>query len=72
MPSWMISCRNCSVDFEHTKIDDDTLVNYLDPAKPKLPSEGVELACPKCGHTTLYKRTDFFYRRDSKFRGASG
>jgi hypothetical protein len=62
MPSWVITCRNCRVDFEHTKINNYTLLNFLDPAKPEVPPEGVQLECPKCGHAAIYKRTDLFYR----------
>ena len=62
MPSWIITCRKCRVPFEHTKINEYTLLNFLDPTKPEISSEGVELACPKCGHTALYNRSDLFYR----------
>jgi len=71
MPSWIITCRNCRVAFEHTKINDYTLSNFLDPVKPEIRPEGVELACPKCGHTAVYKRTDLFYRHDSAFRAGT-
>ena len=67
MPSWIITCRNCRVAFEHTKINTYSLANFLDPVKPEIPAEGVQLECPKCGHAAVYKRTDLFYRRDSAF-----
>jgi hypothetical protein len=63
MASWIISCINCRVAFEHAKINDHTLRDFLDPAKPNIPDEGVELACPKCGHKARYQRTDLYYRR---------
>jgi hypothetical protein len=62
MPSWIITCPNCRVPFEHSRINDYTLLNYLDPAKPEVPSEGVQLECPRCGHAAIYERTDLFYR----------
>jgi hypothetical protein len=49
------------VAFEHTKINNYTLVNYLDPAKPEVPPEGIQMECPRCGHAAIYKRTDLFY-----------
>jgi hypothetical protein len=63
MPSWIITCRNCQIAFEHARISNYTLRDFLDPAKPAIPSEGIGLLCPRCGHVAIYARTDLFYRQ---------
>jgi DNA-directed RNA polymerase subunit RPC12/RpoP len=63
MASWIISCINCRVAFEHAKINDYSLQDYLLPMRPTIPPEGVEVECPHCGHKAMYKTTDLFYRR---------
>jgi uncharacterized protein (DUF983 family) len=63
MPSWILACQSCHVAFEHTKVDDYTLLNFLDPSKPKIPAAGIEIACPNCGVGGMYLRSDLFYRK---------
>jgi hypothetical protein len=61
MPSWNLTCLICRIAFEHTKIDDYTLTEFLDPAKPKIPA-GIGIRCPNCGAAGMYLRCDLFYR----------
>jgi predicted nucleic-acid-binding Zn-ribbon protein len=62
MPSWVLSCPNCKNAFEHSKINDYKLSDFLDPQKPAVPVEGDTAQCPNCGYRTLYRRYDLTYR----------
>jgi predicted nucleic-acid-binding Zn-ribbon protein len=62
MPSWVLSCPNCKNAFEHSKISDYKLSDFLDPQKPAVPVEGDTAQCPNCGYRTLYRRYDLTYR----------
>jgi uncharacterized protein (DUF983 family) len=63
MTRWVLQCRNCKTDFEHSQIDDTVMANYFDAMKPKLSEAGVQCVCPNCGHAAFYRRTDLLYRR---------
>ena len=58
MAAWVLACVMCNVKFVHTEIGDERLIDFLDPIKPNMPTEGVELDCPNCGRRGLYHRTD--------------
>lgn len=62
MATWVLGCINCKNEFIHTKIDDYKLLDFLDPLKPKIPEEGVEVRCPYCGQNRKYKRSHLMYR----------
>ena len=64
MPSWNLTCQNCSESFTHSKIEGGNLANYFVPQKPEFPEEGQELQCPNCNTKAQYQRTDLRY--DSK------
>jgi hypothetical protein len=61
MSSWVLSCPNCKNSFEHSKINDYTLVEFLEPLKPSIPLEGAFMQCPNCGHPSVYQRCDLMY-----------
>jgi DNA-directed RNA polymerase subunit RPC12/RpoP len=62
MPSWVLKCPNCEQEFEHAKIDDTKVEDYLFPVKPVFPVLGLEIKCAHCGHEATYKRSDLTYR----------
>ena len=64
MPSWNLTCQNCSKSFTHSKIEGGNLANYFVPQKPEFPAQGRELQCPNCNTKAQYQRTDLRY--DSK------
>jgi hypothetical protein len=53
VPSWVLSCPNCKNAFEHSRIDDYKLSDFLDPQKPVVPVEGASVQCPSCGYRIL-------------------
>jgi hypothetical protein len=60
MPSWNVTCQNCSETFTHSKIE-DTLADYFFPKKPEFPADGQELECPACKSKAQYQWTDLRY-----------
>jgi hypothetical protein len=64
MPSWKLTCQNCSESFTHSKVAVGNLANYFVPLKPEFRPEGQELQCPHCNTKAQYQRTDLRY--DSK------
>jgi DNA-directed RNA polymerase subunit RPC12/RpoP len=60
---WTLTCGNCGSNFVHSLIEDDSVLNFLFPSKPKFPDSGSELECPNCRRKTIYKRTDLTYAR---------
>jgi hypothetical protein len=64
MPSWNLTCQNCSKSFTHSKLEEANLLNYNLPRKPEFPAEGQELECPSCKTKARYQQSDLRY--DSK------
>jgi hypothetical protein len=69
MPRWVLGCPNCKQDFTHSKIDSESEPSFHDPfawlgEKPKFPAAGVNLECPSCKTTSVYKRNELVYRAD--------
>ena len=64
MPSWNLTCQNCSKSFTHSKIEGDKLSDYYLPQKPEFPAEGQELECPTCNTKAQSQQSDLRY--DSK------
>jgi hypothetical protein len=63
MASWVVKCKNCEVEFTHSKIADDyKMSSYLWPLKPEFPEGGSPLECPTCGHSATYRQTHLTYR----------
>ncbi len=61
MPEWVLECPNCKFRFEHSQINDVGMSSFYLPLKPELPA-GTACACPNCGHSAIYQRTDLLYR----------
>jgi hypothetical protein len=64
VPSWNLTCQNCSKTFTHSKVEDGSLKNYFFPKKPEFPADGQELECPACNTKAQYQQSDLRY--DSK------
>jgi hypothetical protein len=61
VPSWNLTCQNCSKTFMHSKVEDASLNNYFFPKKPEFPADGQELECPTCNTKTQYQQSDLRY-----------
>jgi hypothetical protein len=62
MAAWVLGCPNCRGEFEHAKINDTALIDYLQPRKPVFPHEGLEVDCPNCTHKNIYRPHELVYR----------
>jgi predicted nucleic-acid-binding Zn-ribbon protein len=62
MANWVLSCRKCKTNFEHSKIAVAGLANYFIPLKPEFPPDGIERECPNCGYKAFYQKTDIKYQ----------
>ena len=62
MASWVLACQNCKRDIEQAKINDQMLLDYLEPRKPIFPQGGLEVQCPDCGYKCVYLRNEMVYR----------
>jgi len=62
MPKWVLICKNCQAEFQHSQVSDVGMASFYLPLKPELPPENQKCVCPKCGYEGLYKRTDLLYR----------
>jgi predicted nucleic-acid-binding Zn-ribbon protein len=65
MSAWILICPKCKTEFQHSQINDtgmSSLHNLYLPAKPDFAPNGNACACPNCGHSALYRRTDLLYR----------
>lgn len=54
---WILICRNCAAEFDHSQIGDVELARLLLPEKPIVPSGQVSV-CPNCGFADVYQRID--------------
>ena len=61
MPGWILTCKNCSKRFSHSKIEEDKLTNFYLHRKPEFPAEGLELECPTCNTKSQYQQSDLRY-----------
>jgi hypothetical protein len=59
MFSWVLSCLNRKNAFEHSKIDDYKLSDFLDPQKPPVLVEGALAQYLNWGDRSLYRRMRF-------------
>jgi len=62
MAKWVLECPNCKSRFAPSQINDVGMALLELPPKPDLPPNGVECACPNCGHSAVYRRTDLRYQ----------
>jgi hypothetical protein len=62
MPKWVLICKKCQVEFQHSQISDVGMASFYLPLKPELPPKGTMCVCPNCGHECIYLRTDLLYR----------
>src|SRR5215469_8819002 len=62
-PKWSVSCRNCSGSITHSYVGKTRRIeDYLRPTDPEFPPGGLELTCPHCNATGLYKQSDVRYQ----------
>jgi hypothetical protein len=62
MSKWILICPKCKTEFEHSQISDVGMSLLMLPEKPAFAPSGNPCACPNCGHSAIYKRTDLLYR----------
>jgi hypothetical protein len=62
MSKWVLTCSECKTEFEHSQINDVSMALLDLPPKPEFPPSGNECACPHCGKSSVYLRTDLRYR----------
>jgi hypothetical protein len=61
MPKWIVICKKCHNEFEHSQINGVGMASFYLPI-PDIPPAGSKCVCPNCGHSALYQRTDLRYR----------
>ena len=61
-PKWVLICKNCQTEFQHSQVSDVGMASFYLPLKPDVSPEGRKCVCPKCGYEGLYQRTDLLYR----------
>jgi hypothetical protein len=66
MPSWMLTCPQCSHKFTHTMIEAAIIEEARrDPfcvlPRPRMPTAGEMRTCPSCKTESLYRRMDLYY-----------
>jgi DNA-directed RNA polymerase subunit RPC12/RpoP len=64
MAHWVLKCFECKLEFTHSAIRDDGKASDLlrVPLKPDFPPGGAQIACPHCGLSAAYQRSDLNYR----------
>ena len=62
MPHWVLVCSACHADVNLWPILTDDIAEFFMPSKPDIPSQGLDMRCPNCGHDGVYTRTDILYR----------
>jgi predicted RNA-binding Zn-ribbon protein involved in translation (DUF1610 family) len=62
MPSWALKCPNCKIEFDHSRVDNFSLLTHLVKTKADIPKEGMQLTCPNCGQAYIYHANDVYYR----------
>jgi hypothetical protein len=62
MPRWVLNCPECHSDFAHSDVEDARLEDYLFPAKPEFPVDGLRVECPHCHRASLFQRHQLIYR----------
>jgi hypothetical protein len=62
MAKWILICAKCKAEFEHSQISDVGMARLLLPEKPEFAPTGNKCACPNCGYSASYWRTDLLYR----------
>jgi predicted RNA-binding Zn-ribbon protein involved in translation (DUF1610 family) len=65
MATWILTCKNCGAEITCSQIG-DTLLDYLIPARPNIPPEGVEYECPTCRTTSIYRRYERVFRSQTE------
>jgi hypothetical protein len=62
MPIWVLICDRCKSEFVYSQLRVTVKRTTREPAKPH--PIGNQNVCPTCGHSGMYKRTDFDFARD--------
>jgi hypothetical protein len=62
MPKWILICKKCEFEFEHSQVDDMGMSSLYLLARPEVPPAGNKCVCPNCGFSGTYRRTDLLYR----------
>jgi hypothetical protein len=66
MPRWVLACPSCKNEFTHGEIG-TTLKDYYFPTKPSFPAEGLNLECPSCKKTSLFRQHQLLYRAGERW-----
>jgi len=48
-----LKCPDYKIEFDHSRVDNFSLLTYLVKTEADIPKEGMQLACPNCGRTNL-------------------
>lgn len=67
MARWVLSCPECSQEFTHSQAEAPSQNSFRDPfawlgEKPEFPDAGLQMECPNCNKTAIYRRTQLMYR----------
>ncbi|HTX13940.1 MAG TPA: hypothetical protein VMD77_01510 [Candidatus Baltobacteraceae bacterium] len=62
MANWGLTCKGCGATFRYSEITEATLEDYLMPAKPDIPLEGMERECPRCKAKFTYQKSELIYQ----------
>jgi len=57
MPKWILICKSCKFDFQHSQVSYTGMASFYAPLKPELPP-GNTCVCPNCGYSGIYDRAD--------------
>ena len=61
MSNWVLVCEKCRAEFRQSQVSYDEMDSFHIPLKPELPP-GNTCVCPNCGHSAVYRRTDWIYK----------
>jgi phage-related protein len=67
MPKWILICKSCKFDFQHSQVSYTGMASFYTPLKPELPP-GNTCVCPNCGASSDGRRNTCvqFTRRSLK------
>jgi hypothetical protein len=61
MPKWILICKNCKLEFEHSRISDVGIASFYLPLKREIQPGNVSV-CSNCGHGAVYERRELIYQ----------